>query len=441
MQAVGALSALMDIPAVAKILGAFAGLLVATRFGVPLGLALVGGGIGLEFWAGHGPGRIGADLLLALQSPLLWLFLGVISLVVEIGRYYTEARNAKTILDAVRRWGGRHGWMAGLMAVPSIIGLIPMPAGALFSAPFVEQASAHSARSAAWKTAVNYVFRHTWEFWWPLYPVVIVSMSLFGLEPWRFVLALIALTPVSLLAGYWLLVRPHRVELAVGMAPVSASDPRERLLVAILATVIGGACVLPGAIAPLVPAMDPENRKMLGMLAGLVLALIMIAVDEWRLQERKTFRKLVERKSLQTIVTVAGVMIFKSLLDSSGLLPVASRELIASGIPVAVTVAALPFLAGLVTGIGVGYAATSFPLVVGLLHAEGSGLTPMSTVVLAMAFGYTGMMLSPVHLCMIMSRDYFTAPSAGIYRLVVPYLVVIAATGIALHLLFRALGW
>lgn len=431
----------MDIPAVAKILAAFAGLLLATRFGVPLGLALAGGGVGLEFWAGHGCGRIGADLLLALRSPLLWLFLGVISLVVEIGRYYTEARNAKTILDAVRRWGGRHGWMAGLMAVPSIIGLIPMPAGALFSAPFVEQASAHSARSPAWKTAVNYVFRHTWEFWWPLYPVVIVSMSLFGMETWRFVLALIALTPISLVAGYWLLVRPHRVELALAVGLAATPDPRERLLVTILATIIGGACVLPGAIAPLVPGMDPENRKMLGMLVGLIVALVMIAADEWRLPERRTFLKLLERKSLQTIVTVAGVMIFKSLLDCSGLLPVASRELIASGIPVAMTVAALPFLAGLVTGIGVGYAATSFPLVVGLLHAAGSGLTPMSTVALAMAFGYIGMMLSPVHLCMIMSRDYFSAPSAGVYRLILPYLGVIATTGLALHLVFRALGW
>ena len=101
----------------------------------------------------------------------------------------------------------------------------------------------------------------------------------------------------------------------------------------------------------------------------------------------------------------------------------------------------MPFLAGLVTGIGVGYAAASFPLVVGLLHADGSGLTPMSTVALAMSFGYTGMMLSPVHLCMIMSRDYFSAPSGPVYRLVVPYLGVIAATGIVLFLLFRALGW
>lgn len=431
----------MDLPAIVKILVVFSAMLAVARIGVPLGLALVGGGIGLGFWAGHGVGLVWSDLLLALRSPLLWLFLGVITLVVEIGRYYTETRNAQTILNAVRRWGGRHGWMAGLMAVPSIIGLVPMPAGALFSAPFVERASAHSERSPAWKTAVNYLFRHTWEFWWPLYPAVIVAMSVFHMDTWRFVLTLAVLTPVSLVAGYWLLVRPHRAELATVSAPPAGREPREGFLVIVLVVIIGGACVLPGLIRPLVPAMDPENRKLLGMLVGLIVALTLVAADEWRLPERPTFRKLFERKSVQTIVTVAGVMVFKSMLDRSGLLPAASRELMASGVPLVATVAALPFLAGLVTGIGVGYTATSFPLVVGLLNAPGSGLTPMATLVLAMACGYTGMMLSPVHLCLIVSRDYFSASAAEVYRLMLPVLGVIAVSGIALYALFRAFGW
>lgn len=431
----------MTIPAILKILFVFAAMLAAARLAVPLGLALVCGGIGLGFWAGHSPGQVGGDLLLALRSPLLWLFLGVISLVIEIGRYYTEERNAKTILEAVRRWGGRHGWMAGLMAVPSIIGLIPMPAGALVSAPFVQQASAHSRRSASWKTAVNYIFRHTWEFWWPLYPAVIVAMSVFRMDTWQFVLALAAYTPVSLAAGYWLLLRPHRAELAIPVEAASRPNRREGFLATILAVIVGGACLLPEVIRPLTPAMDPENRKMLAMLFGLAVALAMVAADEWRLPERRTFRKLAERKSLQTVVTVAGVMVFKSMLDRSGLLPLASRELIGSGVPLAAVVAALPFLAGMVTGIGVGYTATAFPLVVGLLNAEGSGLTPMATLALAMAFGYTGMMLSPVHLCLIMSRDYFSASSRLIYRHMVPVLGVIAAAGVVSYAVFSALGW
>jgi integral membrane protein (TIGR00529 family) len=431
----------MDFPAIAKVLVVFSAMLLGTRLKIPLGMALVCGGVGLGFWAGHPAAQVAADMGVALRSPLMWLFLGVITLVVEIGRYYTEDRNAKTILGAVRRWGGRHGWMAGLMAVPSIIGLVPMPAGALFSAPFVEQASAHSARSPSWKTAVNYVFRHTWEFWWPLYPAVIVAMSVFGIPSWQFMLTLVSFTPFSLVVGYWLLVRRHRGELAVAVAATERPDRREGFLVTVLAVVIGGACVLPSLIKPLLPAMQPENLKMLAMLTGLVVALGMIAADEWRLPERRTFRKLGELKSLQTVATVAGVMVFKTMLDRSGLLPVAGRELVASGIPVAVTVAALPFLAGLVTGIGVGYTATSYPLVVGLMNVEGSGLTPMSTLVLASGFGYAGMMFSPVHLCLIMTRDYFSSSTAAVYRLVAPFLCAIMALAVLLYAVFGVLGW
>lgn len=431
----------MDVPASARILIVFAAMLFGTRCGIPLGVALVCGGAGLGFWAGHPFAQVVADMGVAVRSPLMWLFLGVIALVIDIGRYYTEDRNAKTILNAVQRWGGRHGWMAGLMAVPSIIGLVPMPAGALFSAPFVEQASAHSARSPSWKTAVNYVFRHTWEFWWPLYPAVIVAMSVFGIESWQFMLALVSFTPVSLVAGYWLLVRPHRAELAMAAVGPGRPDRREGFLVAVLAVIVAGACVLPGLMRPLLPSMHPENLKMLAMLMSMVVALGMIAADEWRLPERRTFRKLFERKSLQTLVTVAGVMVFKTMLDRSGLLPAAGHEFVASGIPVAVTVATLPFLAGLVTGIGVGYTATSYPLVVGLMTVEGSGLTPLSTLALATGFGYAGMMLSPVHLCLVMTRDYFLASTAAVCRLILPFLGVIVALAVLLYIVFGALGW
>jgi len=68
-------------------------------------------------------------------------------------------------------------------------------------------------------------------------------------------------------------------------------------------------------------------------------------------------------------------------------------------------------------------------------------LTPLATLVLAYGFGYAGMMLSPVHLCLLVTRDYFSAPLMGVYRRILPCAITILVYAAAAHLALRALGW
>ena len=171
----------MEISAIIKILTSFAGVLIINRFKVPLGIALIIGGVGLEIWAGRNVVQIGADLVAGLSRPDLWLLLINISLVTELGYFMAEESNAQTIIAPTQRWGGRHGRLMSLVAIPAAIGLVPMPGGALFSAPLVGKTVEETDHTPEWKAAVNYWFRHVMEYWWPLYPVVIVTLSIFAL--------------------------------------------------------------------------------------------------------------------------------------------------------------------------------------------------------------------------------------------------------------------
>lgn len=432
----------MTVPALARILIVFIAMLLASRLGLHLGAALILGGVGLGFWGGHAAPAVLGHLGHALTRSELWLFLVITGLIVEFGRYATEPRNADAIVSAIRRWGGRHGRAASLMAVPTVIGLIPMPAGALFSAPFVEQASAGVSQPPDWKSAVNYWFRHTLEYWWPLYPGIIVAMSVFGMETWRFIAGQLIFTPVALGAGYFFLIRPHLSLLASDRAqPAGASPRRITFVVMPLALVVSSAILLPFAFRALVPAMDGQLRRMVSMVIGLAAGMALIVWDERAEPRKRAFREMFRRKSLGVQFTVAGVLIFKSMLDSSGLLPLASRELLAWGIPIVCAVAVLPLLAGFVTGLGMGFTGTSFPLVVGLMNASGGALTPSATLALAYAFGYTGMILSPIHLCLVVTRDYFAASIGRIYARVLPPMAAVLASGIVVYNLYHALGW
>ena len=430
----------MEISAIVKILFVFLGVLVCSRLKLPLGLALMGGGLGLEVWAGKQPLAILADLAHALSRPELWLLMLNITLILEFGYFMAEESNSNTIISAARRWGGRHGRAFSLILIPAAIGLVPMPGGALFSAPMVGQAVKENNWSPAWKAAVNYWFRHVLEYWWPLYPVVIVTLSIFTIESWQFMAVQIPFTLVSIAAGYFFLLRNHSQALQVQPADDTRHSSVLKVLLPILLIVLC-TLLLPPFYHLLFPDATPATSKLLSMLTGLLAGLFLLNNSMKHTAGQRLFRFLFTLKTGNVLLTFGGVMIFQALLETSGLLPQAARQLTETQVPLTVIIGFLPFLAGLVTGIAIGYAGTAFPLIVGLMAVEGTGLTPISTLVLAFTMGYAGMMLSPVHLCFVLTREYFTASYVKVLLYLMPCVLTVAAYGIMLHLLLKIPGW
>jgi integral membrane protein (TIGR00529 family) len=430
----------MEISAIVKILLVFLGVLVGSRLKLPLGLALMGGGLCLEIWAGKQPPAIMTDLAYALSRPELWLLMLNITLILEFGYFMAEESNSTTIISAARRWGGRHGRAFSLVLIPAAIGLVPMPGGALFSAPMVGQAVKEKNWSPAWKAAVNYWFRHILEYWWPLYPVVIVTLSIFTIESWQYMAVQMPFTLVSIAAGYFFLLRNHSEALLVQPADDSGQSSVLRVLLPILLIVLC-TLLLPPLYSLVFPVATATTTKLLSMLTGLLAGLFLLNNSMQHIEGQRLFRFLFTLKTGNVLLTLGGVMIFQALLETSGLLPQAAGQLIETKIPLTVIIGFLPFLAGLVTGIAIGYAGIAFPLVVGLMAVEGTGLTPISTLVLAFTMGYAGMMLSPVHLCFILTREYFTAPYVKVLQYLMPCVLTVCACGIMLHLLLKILGW
>ncbi len=435
----------METSALFKIILTFAGVLVANRLRTPLGLALVFGGIALDLWSGHGIAGTGADLFQSVLQPELWLLIINITLILEIGHFMASEGNAKTIISAAKNIGGRHSHWLSLILIPATIGLVPMPGGALFSAPLIARTAADMPRSEEWKASVNYWFRHILEYWWPLYPVVIVTLSIFPVPTWQYMALFIPFTLASVAAGYFFLI--HRVPAADVSSPRS-DDGAEKLLPVLLPIliIVGATLVLPGLFTSQISGVSTPAATMLAMLSGLLVALSLIhfrarprpaaAPPEFRL-----FANLFTGKTANVILTLAGVMIFQEMLSHSELLPLAGTQLATSRVPLFGIIAILPFLAGLVTGIAVGFAGISFPLVAGLVSLPSAGTSPLAALALAFTMGYCGMMLSPVHLCFVLTKDFFSVPFAKVYILILPCVLAIMTTGSVLYLLLNSLGW
>lgn len=68
--------------------------------------------------------------------------------------------------------------------MPAFLGFLPSLGGAIFSAPLVQEAAEPYQLSPEKKTAINYWFRHVWEFSNPILPSMLLAASFTG-DPHR----------------------------------------------------------------------------------------------------------------------------------------------------------------------------------------------------------------------------------------------------------------
>ena len=318
-------------------------------------------------------------------------------------------------------------------ALPALIGFLPMPGGALFSAPLVQDADPEGDLDPVAKTRINYWFRHAWEPFWPLFPGVILAMGLSGIPVHVFVPMQAPIVLFVLVVGWLFFIRaiPRRAKSSDG-----AGLPLLPLVAPILSLVIVYALIqvfLPGAAA---------FNAYLPMGAGAIAALACLQALR-PLHAREWLESLKKARIAEIVLIVVGIRLYGAFVDaplpSGGIMMDSLRgELDWIGVPPLALIVALPFLAGLVTGIAMGYVGASFPVVLGLLG--GASAVPgalLPAVMLAYTAGWAGMMISPVHICAVVSAEYFKAPllrsNGGI---AIPAFIVLAFA----FALSRALG-
>ncbi|GFE57723.1 DUF401 family protein [Geobacter sp. AOG1] len=303
-----------------------------------------------------------------------------------------------------------------MAAMPAMIGLLPSPGGAVFSAPMVNEAAAGTTIGADQKAFINYWYRHIWEYVSPLYPGIILVSGLTGLP---YASLSLANAPFAVSVVGW---GVFFCFTGVGPVRIAREQTAGRwkafgvFLLAVAPILVTLVLVVILRVSP-VPAMG-----------GVVVLLYLLH----RYSPAKVWESLRESVSLKAVFLVLGIMVFQETLQVTGALDGVSRFFTSSGLPPILIIVAIPFLAGLMTGLTIAYVGITFPLLLPLM----GGATP-SLGLLALAFGsgFAGVMLSPLHLCLVLTREYFNADMARVYhRLWVPSALVLAAAVIPLWL-------
>lgn len=363
-----------------------------------LWLALASGAAILGLWTSPPP-----------QLPGIWARVlaepGVLALIYAAGviPLIGAALQAGDLLSGLiaRLPGGRR---TAYVLAPALFGLLPVPGGALFSAPILEELGGGRPEERA---AANVWFRHILLLFYPLSAALLTGAKLAGLDLWTAVRWQLPWALFLLVVGAVFLLPPFSGPKLKERAKEKARHFGWGLAVLLLAPfldlVLRRLAILPA----------PEVATAAGLSAALLLALLAGPGP-------KSLPGLFQRsKPWRFSLIVVGVFLYLGSFQASGL----PRAMASLPVPLALLVLGLSLLMGVATG----RQQAALSVVIPVYLAAGHSLDGLRFSVIYQTC-YLGYLLSPLHPCLAVSVEYAKAGLLRTWRrLLVPSVVVLAA--------------
>ncbi len=120
-------------------------------------------------------------------------------------------------------------------------------------------------------------------------------------------------------------------------------------------------------------------------------------------------------------------MIFKGYIEGSGAMTVMAEYLDHLGVPLLLLAIILPLFTGIATGSSLAGVGILFPIFIPLIPAGMDKLAFLSLVYVSIIIGYV---ISPVHMCLVLTREVCQARFGGLFPYLLPTMVVLLTTSI-----------
>lgn len=296
--------------------------------------------------------------------------------------------------------------------IPAVIGFVPMPAGALVSATASRDSLKRLGITPEQSTFINYWFRHLWEFSMPVYPSIIATSVILAVPLSYVVMTLLPGTFLAIITGaaisYTILKK----------IPGTKEKPPQNI------------------IYNLLKACWPILLLVLSILLGLdamvafPLVFLLLAMQQ-RARRPELAKALKYGLDLKIMFFLYAVMLYKATIESADVAGAVFLDMQAIGLPIVVILTALPFLIAFITGNSMAFVGITFPLLVPYI-ASPTGFNSYA-LLLAYTSGIVGLLLTPLHLCLILSAEYFKASLAKIYKYLLLPSTAIEAVVIVLY--------
>lgn len=398
---------------IAKLAVVFVIIILLLRLKLSVGVSIFLGGIALGFLFGQHIFEIGKSVFRGMVAWRTIRLILIVSTISTLGALLKNLNITGRLVSGVENLSG--SIKVTLILCPVIIGLMPMPGGALLSAPLVADGAEGQPISRARLSAINYWFRHIFEFCWPIYPGIILAAAILKLEVSHISLWQAPFSIPFILGGLIFLIFPMRNvskftrNQSLGSSWLNVLSGVWPILVVVFITLVFGADLL----------------LSLAIAFALFLAIL-------RPPTALTLRSIREGCSFAIISLMFGIMVFQAIISDSGAAVDIAHRIASWGVPDWLVVSLSCFLIGFVAGIVTAYVGIVYPILIPILMTPGPDI---AMIVLAYASGLIGVMISPLHLCLILTKEYFNSSFKRIYPLILGPAAFVAISVVIMLLL------
>jgi len=397
-----------------KLILLFAVILALTRFKIKIGPSIGIGAILAGVIFGMNLPDLGASVLKAFISADTWELMIILVAVSFLGALLKDSGRASHLVGAVESL--IHSKRASMAILPALIGLLPMPGGALLSAPLVDESSAGTEIKPHKLAAINYWFRHILEYVWPLYPGIILTVSILEIETSDVVGAQWPMTVGMILGGILFLLLP------LGRLKSNRNNsPAVRNLADLFSS-----------LWPILAAVALNLIFGLDLYIAVPLALLLFVITT-RFSRDILLGSLRKAVTFDYVAFVFSVMIFKQVFADSDAANVVAGEITSAGIAPIWVIIFIPFIVGLISGATPAFVSLTYPALLPFLKPDSVDISLMAA---AYTCGFLGVLLSPLHFCLVLTVQYFKTNLGRAYLYIIAPLCLMVAGLVVRYVLF-----
>lgn len=353
----------------------------------PIGIAILVGGIFIWLCTDPTFKELKDAVIQMATTPRSYDLVGALYLVICLEIELRKSGCLAGMVEALSRMFSSRRFTLAVM--PAFLGLLPSIGGARFSAPIVEEASKGFEAKPEDKAAINFWFRHIFEFSSPLVPGMILACGIAGVKIGDLIVHLGWLTIVAFILGWIVMVRGLKQTVAT-RTEVSSEEAKRHNMDFVLS--------LTPVIANVVLMVAFGLQASVSMIIVVVAMIPLLMFFNRHVSIKEVFIGALDYKMFANVICI---LLFIALLESTGVLALLVAAFESSPLPIPVIIGFLSFIIGLLTGISQGHVAIMMPIVAGISMGD------LDLVGVAMVFGVAGQMVTPTHLCLTITVDYF----------------------------------
>ena len=365
-----------------------ASILIILRMRRPVGLAMLVGGLLVWLLSGAQLPALTQSVYQVFTLKRTYELIFALYFVMCLEIQLRLSGSLKGMLEALQHWFNNDRITIALM--PGVLGLLPSLGGAIFSAPMVQSLGNGLKINDEQKSVINFWFRHVTEYFSPLNSGMLIASAILSIPLGKIILNTYIAGVISLLVGWFICVpKGGNAQPVKSDQPVNNWEDIKAVFMTlspvffnfIFIVFLGGSAAV---------SMGIVTLGMFGLLA----------LDKKKVPFWGTLRAAFDYK---LILNVTCIILFIQVLENTQTLNKIVQVLASSSLSIPVVIGIVSVLIGALTGMSQGHSAMVMPLV--------ASLAPQDVKLASLAFvcGVAGQMVTPTHLCLIVTIDYFKA--------------------------------